>query len=89
MKAKNIKLVVVLLATAAVLAALAVPASAVTATATPEATASILAPAPTTNSPSSPTSNPKIPGFEAVFAIAGLFVAGIYLCIRKRIGGEK
>jgi len=61
----------------------------ISAIATPEATASIPAPAPTTNSSSSLTSNPKLPGLEAVFAIAGLLVAGIYLCIRKRIGGEK
>ena len=69
--------------------AIATPTPTATATATPEASASIPAPAPATTPSSSPTSNPKIPGFEAVFAIAGLIVAGIYLLIRKRRGGEK
>ena len=68
------------------------PTATVTATPTPESSASIPTPAPTTNSSSNPTSNPEnpeIPGFEAVFAIAGLLVAGTYLFIRKRRGGEK
>ena len=68
------------------------PTATVTATPTPESSASIPTPAPTTNSSSNPTSNPEnpeIPGFEAVFAIAGLLVAGTYLFIRKRGGDEK
>jgi len=63
------------------------PTATVTATATPEA--SIPTPAPATNLSSNPTSNNTMPGFETVFAIAGLLVAGTYLFIRKRRGGEK
>jgi len=58
----------------------------VTATPTPESSAST--PAPATNLSSNPT-NPEMPGFETAFAIAGLFVAGTYLFIRKRRGDEK
>ncbi len=44
---------------------------------------------PTPPSSPTPTPSPPVPGFEAVFALAGLFVAAVrFLFRRKRRGGE-
>jgi hypothetical protein len=44
---------------------------------------------PTPPSSPTPTPSPPVPGFEAVFALAGLFVVAVrFLFSRKRRGGE-
>ena len=69
--------------------AIATPTPTATATATPTSEASIPPSASTTKSSLNSTSSAKMPGFGAVFAIAGLLVVGTYLLfIRGRRGGE-